>query len=112
MTTFSHPSDPRPRDVRRARQRQRALARLAQRQAAVRRAVARFGWRLGVLGAALATMLALAAPALGEARAIETLASALAAPPSPREPATYVVQPGDTLFAIARANGLSVDHIA
>src|SRR5205823_5659826 len=36
----------------------------------------------------------------------------LAPPPSPREPAIYVVQPGDTLFAIARANGLSVDQIA
>ncbi len=73
----------------------------------------RLAGRTGLLCAALLTALALTLPALEEARANEApfFASVAATRPEPAA-AIYVVQQGDTLFAIARAYGTTVAQLA
>jgi LysM repeat protein len=78
----------------------------------MRQVAARFGWRLGALGALLTTIAALTIPTLSEARAVETAATSPALAPAELAVVTHLVQPGDTLYAIALANGTTVEHIA
>src|SRR4051794_9047028 len=74
----------------------------------------RVAGRAAVLGASALTALALTVPALGEARANEAPFFALPAPVATVDagPRTYIVQAGDTLYAIARANNSTVDRVA
>jgi LysM repeat protein len=78
----------------------------------MRQVVARFGWRLGALGALLTTIAAMTIPTLSEARTVETAATAPALAPVEAAVITHVVQPGDTLYAIALATGTTVEQIA
>jgi LysM repeat protein len=92
--------------------RRNARSRLAPSRPIIRRAILRFGWRLGLLGSSLAAALALTVPGLGEARGVEaTVPTPASVDPQIAGPA-YVVQPGDSLYAIARANGVTADQIA
>ena len=111
MGLFPHPATS-TRAVQRARQRRRARARVALRRAQMRQVAARFGWRLGALGAVLTTIAAMTIPTLSEARAVETALTAPELAPVELAAITHVVQPGDTLYSIALANGTTVDQIA